>query len=122
MHPNHPKNRNEPKRRTCADCNYTWIPRKENPKKCPFCQSLYWVSGKVATWTPVEANDAPGQPKTCQNCGYSWTPRTANPKKCPGCGSAHWNFIKRGKSKSQKTDSEPISEPPFQSGLKWLQF
>ena len=26
----------------CKRCGHTWIPRKENPKKCAKCDSPYW--------------------------------------------------------------------------------
>jgi predicted Zn-ribbon and HTH transcriptional regulator len=25
--------------RTCKDCSYTWVPRIEHPKHCPYCKA-----------------------------------------------------------------------------------
>lgn len=101
------------KRNICMECDYTWIQRKTNPKKCPGCQSAHWASGKAPTWVQVAPSNEPEQFKKCQKCSYSWTPRTANPKKCPNCGSAHWNYIRRAKFESQEIDSEhPSAQEP----------
>jgi len=30
----------------CKKCGYEWIPRVENPKKCPNCQTRDWREGE----------------------------------------------------------------------------
>lgn len=29
-------------KRECEKCQYTWLPRSENPKRCPRCQAWLW--------------------------------------------------------------------------------
>jgi len=35
------------KEMTCPYCGYKWIPRVENPKKCPYCQRWLRIPNEV---------------------------------------------------------------------------
>ncbi len=30
----------------CKHCGYEWVPRKPNPKECPFCKNRAWEGGR----------------------------------------------------------------------------
>lgn len=30
----------------CLRCNYSWVPRTENPRRCPRCKSYQWRTPK----------------------------------------------------------------------------
>ena len=34
--------RKEPNRIKCRKCNYTWIKRTADPRRCPFCFTRLW--------------------------------------------------------------------------------
>jgi hypothetical protein len=47
---------------TCKHCNHTWVPRKENPKKCPHCGRNGWgaASGQSFILPGSDSSAFPG--------------------------------------------------------------
>jgi len=35
-------NHERPRLLSCKKCNFSWIPRVDNPRSCPECKSRYW--------------------------------------------------------------------------------
>jgi predicted Zn-ribbon and HTH transcriptional regulator len=52
----------------CHNCDYAWIPKVDNPERCPQCStSLDVVLMR------------------CTRCEYEWIPVVDNPQRCPDC-------------------------------------
>jgi len=42
-------------KRVCGRCQYSWLPRSKNPKRCPKCQAWIWSEDqKEGDWAPEE--------------------------------------------------------------------
>lgn len=65
----------------CLRCGHKWIPRTDNPGRCPRCKSARWNS--------------PDTVDRCLRCGAEWVQRgEVPPKCCPKCHSSIWNVEK----------------------------
>ena len=58
----------------CPHCGHRWIPRINDPKKCPACGKNIQGEGRKSV--------------KCPHCGHEWRPRRPNPVKCPACGKS----------------------------------
>jgi predicted Zn-ribbon and HTH transcriptional regulator len=80
---------------SCIRCGHTWIPRVEEPKRCPNCSLRDWDGESRDRRKGNGKQVVEKSEKKCLRCGYEWKAIKDEPKQCPGCKRYDWNVERK---------------------------